>query len=521
MAKPNEAATYHQQTKYHPTTVGQGHSIDWNNPPAQFKEYAGAERYDLRPYLPTNETETWKSEAGLNDPDGLFSLPALARLLLATNGVTAIGVGGGQQAFFRSAPSAGALYPTDLYLLVRDHADMADGVYYFHVRDHSLIEVYPKGLGPTGDELFQRLASACLDDPLVTSAKMALVATAVYWRSSWRYGERAYRRCLLDTGHVLGNMDIVAPRQGIAPFVVGGFVDEEVAELLAIPAEKEGVLGVFPLHEIERFDELTAGPSTRPSLPEDKDDPAQDPLGDAILRVHTAGAIRREDVPKLLKLTPPDPDPEDALLPNPKYEFADGTKLRTSNEELTDNIEFAILRRRSTRRLSGAPLKLTELGDMLAFAYRPDLSLRPAALPRYFDASLLETFVVVNHVEELEPGVYYFAPGFMELLQVRSGEVRREIYHLCLGQELARDAAAVIVHTADLEAATKRYGNRAYRYLHLDAGHIGERLNVAASRLELGVSGIGGFFDDEVNELLNIPEKELCVYITCLGRPAE
>jgi SagB-type dehydrogenase family enzyme len=520
MAKPSAAAAYHQLTKYHPTTVGQGHHIDWNNPPAQFKEYAGAERFDLRPYLPINETETWQSEAALNDPDSPLSLPALSRLLLATNGVTAIGVGGGQQAFFRAAPSAGALYPTDLYLLVRNHADMPDGVFYYHVREHSLVEVYPKGLGPGGDEMFRRLAAACMDDPVVAGASAAIVATAVYWRSSWRYGERAYRRCLLDTGHVLGNFNIVAPRQGVAHTAVGGFVDDEVAELLAIPHDKEGVLGVFPLHDIQRYDELEPGPSARASLPE-TDEPEAGEGADAILNVHVAGAIKRDDVGKLADLPAPEPAPEDALLPNPKYEFAEGTKLKPSGEDLTEEIELAILRRRSTRRLSGDPLKLAELADMLAFAYRPDLTLTPAALPTYFDPSLLETFVVVNHVEGLEPGVYYFAPGFMELLQVRSGEVRREIYHLCLGQELARDAAAVVVHTADLEAATEKYGSRAYRYLHIDAGHIGERLNVAACRLELGVSGIGGFFDDEVNELLNIPSQELCVYITCLGRPAE
>ena len=54
----------------------------------------------------------------------------------------------------------------------------------------------------------------------------------------------------------------------------------------------------------------------------------------------------------------------------------------------------------------------------------------------------------------------------------------------------------------------------------MDAGHIGQRLNLEAIRLGLGVSGIGGFFDDEVNRLLDIPEREACIYITCLGKPA-
>ncbi|MCA8934772.1 MAG: SagB/ThcOx family dehydrogenase [Planctomycetes bacterium] len=511
MTKPPFAEIYHRQTKYHPATIERGHHIDWNNPPEQFKDYPGAPRIELRPYLPTNESEDWGAMQRLQDTDGPFSLPQLSKLLFATNGVTAMAISGGQKMFFRAAPSAGALYPTDLYLVVRGHADLSDGVYYYHVRDHALIEVYPEGLGPDGDELFRRLAAACFDDKGVAGARVAIVATSVFWRSSWRYGDRAYRRCLLDTGHVLGNFDIIAPKLGLCTFAVGGFVDQEVAELIATPEDKEGVLGVFPLFELGDFERVEPGPSARASS-----DVEPTPKDDAILSIHDASAIRRNTADSA---TGPQSSSEDFML-NPKYAFASGTKLKTSELNLNEQIELAILRRRSTRTLSGEPITLTELSDLLGFAYRADLRLPPEQQPRYFDTTLLETFVVVNNVEGLEPGVYYFAPSFMELLSVRPGSVQHEIFHLSLGQELARDASAVIVHTGDLDAATKKFGSRAYRYLHLDAGHIGQRLNVGAIRLELGVSGIGGFFDDEVNALLKIPAQELCVYITCLGKPA-
>jgi SagB-type dehydrogenase family enzyme len=503
------AEIYHQRTKYHPTTIGQGHQIDWNNPPEQFKDYPGAPRVDLRPFLPNNEAEGWSATAKLNDTTSAFALPQLSKLLFATNGITAIGIGGGQQHFFRAAPSAGALYPTDLYIAVRDHADLADGIYYYHARDHSLCEVYPEGLAPEGDELFRRLAAACYEDAAVAGAQIAVIMTAVFWRSSWRYGDRAYRRCLLDSGHVLGNFDIMAPRLGLCVHAIGGFVDREVNELLAIPEEREGALAVLPLHEVREYDDLETGPSARASS-----DVEPKPTDDAILGIHTASGIRRD-------AQAPAPDGSDDFLLNPKYAFASGTKLKPGDEDLNDQIEIAILRRRSTRALNGKSLTLTELADLLAFTYRPDLRLPVEQQPRYFDTSLLETFVVVNAVDGLEPGVYHYAPSFMELLNVREGSVRQQIFHLSLGQELTRDAGAVVVHTADLNAAMKKYGSRAYRYLHLDAGHLGERLNVAAVRLNLGVSGIGGFFDDEVNQLLNIPAQELCVYITALGRPAQ
>ena len=79
---------------------------------------------------------------------------------------------------------------------------------------------------------------------------------------------------------------------------------------------------------------------------------------------------------------------------------------------------------------------------------------------------------------------------------------------------MGRDAAAVVFHTADLKSAITQYGDHVYRYLHMDAGHLGQRLNLAAIHLNLGVSGIGGFFDDLVNEVLGIPVDEAVIYVT-------
>ncbi|GAB1542891.1 hypothetical protein NUACC21_55650 [Scytonema sp. NUACC21] len=88
-----------------------------------------------------------------------------------------------------------------------------------------------------------------------------------------------------------------------------------------------------------------------------------------------------------------------------------------------------------------------------------------------------------------------------------------------MGQDLGRDAAAVVFHTSDLKSSVAQYGDRVYRYLHMDAGHLGQRLNLGAIHLGLGVSGIGGFFDDNVNEVLGIPADEAVLYVTTLGRP--
>ena len=130
------------------------------------------------------------------------------------------------------------------------------------------------------------------------------------------------------------------------------------------------------------------------------------------------------------------------------------------------------------------------------------------------------TFVAVLSVEGLAAGVYYYAPHSNELRLLKAECSREAVQFLCLGQELGGDATAVVFHTADLTRAVRRQGERAYRYLHLDAGMLGERLDLAALAEGMGASGIGGFFDDRVTDLLGIPAEQAVVYITTLGVPA-
>jgi SagB-type dehydrogenase family enzyme len=161
------------------------------------------------------------------------------------------------------------------------------------------------------------------------------------------------------------------------------------------------------------------------------------------------------------------------------------------------------------------------LNAILDFTYHPShyIYQHLDQCPDLFDRDLISTFVAVLSVDGLDDGCYYYAPLAEELRQVRFKNFRQELHYLCLGQNLGRDAAAVVFHTADLKKAVEKYGDRAYRYLHLDAGHLGQRMNLGAIYLDVGVSGIGGFFDDQVNEVLGIPEDEAVLYITTLGVP--
>lgn len=128
----------------------------------------------------------------------------------------------------------------------------------------------------------------------------------------------------------------------------------------------------------------------------------------------------------------------------------------------------------------------------------------------------IETYVVVNDVRKLEAGVYHYFVRTHQLEQLKQGELRQEIATAALGQEMCARAAAVFVWSAIFERCKWKYGQRAYRYIYLDAGHIAENLALAAVSLNLGSCEIGALYDNQVNAILGIDgteESVLCMAV--------
>jgi len=102
--------------------------------------------------------------------------------------------------------------------------------------------------------------------------------------------------------------------------------------------------------------------------------------------------------------------------------------------------------------------------------------------------------------------------------ELRRGDLRREITQAALGQDMCATAAAVFVWSAVFERCKWKYGQRAYRYIYLDAGHIAENLALATVSLNLGSCEIGALFDDEVNAILGIDgEQESTILMAVVG----
>jgi len=499
------AVHYHERTKYDPQTIAtKSQGLDWSQQPTPFKEYKVGTPFDLKPYL--RET----SIAQLNDPEANW-WGRLSRLLFCSYGLTAkMLTMTGEPVYLRAAPSAGGLYPAEIYLISRGTPLLPPGLYNYQAKTHSLIHFWEKLVWTT-------LQEACFWHPILDSTQIAIVSTAIFYRSSWRYQDRAYRRIYLDTGHLLGNIELAGALTDFRPHLIGGFIDEAVNDLLYLESEQEGVITVIPLADLlDPKQNLPLAPTALPS-----DTKIDYPIisdGELLKYFHHATQIFSEP-PKKTEVT-------NEISLEDKYNFPFCLKVSTVTQpidwgENLEALENTIFRRRSTRAYNGANLTLDELKALLDFTYQPHHYIGQGldGTPDYFDLSLIETFIAVSGVDGLEEGCYYYAPLAQELRQIRFKNFRRELYYLCLQQELGRDAGAVLFHTADLKTAVAKYGDRVYRYLHMDAGHLGQRLNLAAIRLGLGVSGIGGFFDNQVNEVLGIPTDEAVLYITTLGRP--
>jgi SagB-type dehydrogenase family enzyme len=102
---------------------------------------------------------------------------------------------------------------------------------------------------------------------------------------------------------------------------------------------------------------------------------------------------------------------------------------------------------------------------------------------------------------------------------IAQGSFGRDLAEAALGQDMVRTASVVFIWTAIVQRSKWKYRERAYRYIYLDGGHIGQNLYLAASALNLGCCTIGALFDEEVNQLIGVDGKEeTVVYMGAVGK---
>jgi len=225
---------FQEETKYSRETL-KGGMLDWGSKPPIYKEYPGARRLDLPQFddmetLPLMETIARRKSVRLYSGEPLAG-ETLSFLLWASGGAGREERGH----VFRTVPSAGALYPIETYLVIQDVSGIDPGVYHYSVKDHVLEELKK---GQYGHDITQ----AALGQKMCLNSAAVFVWTAVFYRSKWKYRQRAYRYIYLDAGHIAENLALAALSIGLGTCQIGALFDNEVNAIVGVDGKEESVV---------------------------------------------------------------------------------------------------------------------------------------------------------------------------------------------------------------------------------------------------------------------------------------
>lgn len=435
--------------------------VSWGDAPAAFKQYPGAEQIKLEKGGPG--VSTFAQMLSAPAAAGPLDLAALGRMLYLSAGVT-LQRGGNA---LRAAPSSGALFPSELYIVARRVAGLAPGLYHYAPQHHRL-----QLLGP---------APAASGAPQADNADALVLLSAVFRRTGYKYHNRAYRYALADAGHLLENLRLAAHGAGMAARLLPQFDDVAAARSLGIDGVEEGVLSIMALQR-------NAAPPAM-AQPADHFLPVQpaanSPIGVTGI-VHQLTSLRAvETVPAnsaAIALPPPAPAARDLYQ--------------------------TIVARRSERRFAEEPVPLGQFSGMLADLRQP---------PQLYGAITIS--VVVNRVAGLAPGVYRYGPGHA-LQLVRGGDFAAAAQSAALSQDAIGAAAAVLILSSERERVLAG-GARGYRHALIETGLIGERWLLGAVARGLAACPVGAFYDDEAAALIGVEGRQHWVFhFAALGLPA-
>ena len=486
------ARRYHDATAHSPESVRSGpRGLDWDTKPAPFKIYPGLPAVVLPRDFPVPALDALAAISTESGPASPLDLERLAALLFFSAGVTKrTSYPGGGTMYFRAAPSTGALYQTEVYVVAGGVAGLDAGVYHFSPGDFALRRLRE------GD-FRGALAIAAADDDLARQGA-TIVLTAIYWRNTWKYQARGYRHLFWDSGSMLANLLASATALDLPARAITGFVDVEVNGLLALDAEKEGALLLAPV----------GGPGTIAPV---------SPVIAAITPEVIALSSSETDYPLLrdaYENSSLDGESEvqawrEAPWQRPSRLGAP-VALPAPRPLAGRALGETVVARGSTRQFSGEAIGSGELSTALWHATRG----WPADVPW----GLVDLYLTVHAVQGIEPGAYAYRAEAHALEQIKRGDFRERSAFLCLEQPLGGMSSATVFFLSSLDTLLEAYGNRGYRAANLQAGLIGGRLYLTAYAQRFGATGLT-FYDRDVVEFFSPHASGLdALFVTALGR---
>jgi SagB-type dehydrogenase family enzyme len=225
---------FQQETKYEPGKMPE-HRLDWDAKPNVYKEYPQAEKIELPAFEPARVMsldKTLKQRKSIrNFQNRPTSKGQLAYLLWASTGIQRVEDG----YEFRTAPSAGALYPIETYVVVNNVKSLEPGVYHYSIRAHQLEQLVQRNLR-------QQIAAVALGQGMCATAAAVFIFSAVFERCKWKYGQRAYRYIYLDAGHIAENLALAAVSLNLGTCEIGALYDDHVNAIIGVDGTEESTI---------------------------------------------------------------------------------------------------------------------------------------------------------------------------------------------------------------------------------------------------------------------------------------
>jgi SagB-type dehydrogenase family enzyme len=390
----------------------------------------------------------------------------------------------------RVNPSSGNLHPTETYLALAGFSDLDDGLYHYRADRHAL-ELRSPGAWT------QQFAGELMI-PWATESSLIVALTSILWREAWKYRDRAYRYCCHDLGHAMMSLLMAARALGLSGGAITHFCDSRLTRALGLTGDDEAPMTflVFP----------TQGSSGQlPSQPQ------QEPAGvpnilsaeevpyNLLLGMHRA-TVLLDPMGPVPRISPANADTtNNQSLPDPPHDAPLAPTVRRRRSALDFDARTPWMRREDVEQLLDFATR-----DWPA-DWRGNFTAETAPLERGVDFVTL--YLYSHRVQNCEPGVYRWDRSNRRLEQLNRGNVERVAAFLSLEQALAGNACFAVSMIADLAGAARVFGNRGYRYVHFEAGAIGQRLYVGAEALGWNATGIGAFYDDDVHRYLGFLEE--------------
>ena len=391
--------------------------------------------------------------------------------------------------------SADALDSVAVYVVVRN-GTVPDGVYYYDAESRELVSIGSK-------QTMSALVDAFPEKEFVSQADCLYVFVGMMERAVWRFREAAYRQVQMDVGSACANAMLFAKSRGERVFPVGAFVDDAVAVALGLGRTEIplAAMAVFRENSAAGFNSLDEGmgefaysnrnevlePGTRY--------PARFMLqnrAECICDVGGCVKIRRVATKAL-------PGEEFPLAP-----------AKFPNEYFFREIWFLRPRSAALRPFAAMTMDLDDFSSILRWMEMGQINA--------FGAGLLKVWVVVFDAMFVYPGSYRYVP-VRKSLYMQAGKLDVKKFVKCFSTpEQAQNTTFAVIFTADLNEACNLLGERAYRYLNLNAGFLAENLDMGARLLNKNARPLHFAYQESLKDLCGIPAGESILSTVVVGK---